>query len=75
MQAVLKVPLPSPAKARFARSLVVAAHGRGMLAKANGKVLEVTVVGERFADLRAKTTSLFRDLKIILDSMELVKHK
>lgn len=75
MEARVRISLSSIPRAKFARGLVVAAHGKDIHATQKAKVLEVTVKGERFADLRAKTTSLFRDLKVILDSMEFVKHK
>lgn len=75
MEAVLRISFQSPARAKLARGLVVAAHGKAVSAAARGKVLEVVVKGSRFADLRAKVTSLFRDLKVIIDSMALVKEK
>jgi plasmid stability protein len=75
MEALLRVPLASPARARFVKGMVVAAHGKAVEARTRGRVLEVAVRGERYADLRAKATSLFRDLKIVLDSMDLVRKK
>jgi tRNA threonylcarbamoyladenosine modification (KEOPS) complex Pcc1 subunit len=75
METLVRVPLASTARARFAKGMVVAAHGKAVDARTRGRVLEVAVRGERFADLRAKATSLFRDLKVVLDAMELVRKK
>lgn len=38
-----------------------------------GKVLEVEVEAKSFAVLRARVTSLLRDLKVVLDSIALVE--
>ena len=73
MKAVLEVPMASASQAKLALKAVSGdgfETARAQLScTASGSTLRAVVTATDFAALRARTTSLFRDLKVFLDSV------
>ena len=75
---VIEMEFESPAQARKALKIIKTKEFSEKISlslKAKGNKLEATVKSKSFALMRARITSLLRDLKVVLDSIALVKTK
>jgi tRNA threonylcarbamoyladenosine modification (KEOPS) complex Pcc1 subunit len=76
MKATLEIGFKSPDHVKKALKIIKAKEFSDKVSatlSVKGKILRAKIEGENFAALRARTTSLLRDLKVVFDAISLVE--